>query len=240
MNTRCPSFVMVCFTALSSCASPDPEGAATTPPSPVPTATQAPPEARDSGDPEPAPPEWRFDGPILSGSNCTSAELPTWILDDAEHRVALSTDAAFTVDLAPGWSAELEQPQLLVLRAPNREQGFRPTFELFIAPVCDSVYGPAVLGRVAARAWFGTRTPDSTMHAVTEGTWPASLGGILRSLVLEVELDTPAGPQAASLYFTDYGRAETFAILAAAACPGPVPPVASERPCQSRYRAMLE
>lgn len=239
-RSRPPLFALSCVAVLASCAPRGPKTAVAPPPEPVASEPRERAAPHDSTESEPAAPEWRYDGPILTGTNCTTDDLPSWILDRDHHRMTLSADPSLSIALAEGWSADLEHPQLLVLRAPVAEQGFRPTFELFIGPVCERVDGPSVLGRIAARAWFGTRTPESTAREVSEGKWSASLGGIGRSLILEVELDTPAGPREASLYFTDYGRAQTFAIYAAAACPGPVPPIESEGQCQQRYRALLE
>lgn len=235
---RCSLPAIVFVAALSSCASrSSSEREPVAPPEPASTSTEG---GSAPAEPEPATSAWRFEGPVLSGENCKNAELPTWVFDEARHRVSLSNDPSTALDFPRGWSAELEQPRLLVLRAPAPPEAFRPSFEFFIGPVCDQVDGPAVLARVAARAWATVREPASTFHAVQEGQWPASLGGIGRSLILEVELDSSAGSQAASLYFTDYARAETFAIYAVAACPGRVPPVATEGPCQSAYRALLE
>jgi hypothetical protein len=189
--------------------------------------------------PEPA---WRYQGPVISGVDCAELgdQLPNWLLDSEREQVGLSNGSSTFIALPPGWQAELEQPRLLVLRGPKEPGRFRSTFELLLGPRCARVDGSAIHARVAARAWAEVQPPEVTLRAVRDGRWSAGLGGIGKSLILEVNQETPAGSETASLYFTEYGRAKSFVIYAAAACPGPVPPVATEGPCQRAFRALVE
>jgi len=234
----------LCVVALVGCKSP-PQFAAAASPTRVSSVSPSGPSAeikadrREESQPEPG---WRYQGPVISGVDCAepSDEFPNWLLDSERERVGLSNGFSTVLALPPGWLAELEQPRLLVLRGPKEPGRFRPTFELLLGPRCARVDGSAIHARVAARAWSAVQPPEVTLRAVSEGRWSAGLGGIGKSLILEVNQDTPAGPETASLYFTEYGRAKSFVIYAAAACPGPVPPVATEGPCQRAFRALVE
>ncbi len=234
----------LCVVALVGCKSP-PHVAAAPSPTRVSSVSPSvpPPEVKadrsEESQPEPA---WRYQGPVISGVDCAELgdQLPNWLLDSEREQVGLSNGSSTFIALPPGWQAELEQARLLVLRGPKEPGRFRSTFELLLGPRCARVDGSAIHARVAARAWAEVQPPEVTLRAVRDGRWSAGLGGIGKSLILEVKQETPAGSETASLYFTEYGRAKSFVIYAAAACPGPVPPVATEGPCQRAFRALVE
>ncbi len=116
--------------------------------------------------------------------------------------------------------------------------GVRPTFELFVSPICKSYDGPTVAGRIAARTLSELSEPKATATRVKNGRWSAGLGGpVGRSLILfDVAIATSQGERKLVLYVTDLGEAKAFGVHAAAACPSP----GAAGPCEETYFAMLK
>src|SRR5690606_9137587 len=104
--------------ALSGCASRTSDSGRLVRPETASTSTVSTSTEGDTVPPEAEPAAWRFEGPALSGKNCGEEALPVWVFDGATRRATLSVDPSVVFEVPPDWSAELEQPGLLVLRAP--------------------------------------------------------------------------------------------------------------------------
>ena len=177
---------------------------------------------------------------LMPGTKCKRAAMPRWVVDAARNTASLQ-EAGYQVTLPKGYAASLERPDLVVVTAPSGNGGVRPTFELFVSPICKSYDGPTVAGRVAARTLSEWSEPKATARQVKNGRWSAGLGGpVGRSLILfDVAIATGRGERKLVLYVTDLGEAKTFGVHAAAACPSAGPPDA-EGPCEETYFAMLK
>jgi hypothetical protein len=177
---------------------------------------------------------------LMPGTKCKKATMPKWVVDTARNTASLP-DAGYHVTLPKGYAARLERPDLVVVTAPSATEGLRPTFELFVSPICKSYDGPAVAGRIAARTLSEVSEPKTTATQVKNGRWSAGLGGpVGRSLILfDVAIATSQGARKLVLYVTDLGEAKSFGVHAAAACASPGAPGTSG-PCEETYFAMLK
>jgi hypothetical protein len=178
---------------------------------------------------------------VLPGTDCAKVTLPTWTYDASDRRIRLSDDGvAFRVP--SGWSATIEQPNLVVVSSPAPTTGARPTFEVFASPVCKTYDVPRVHERVAARAMKGVLAPDEAKRQVAQGRWSAGLGGpVGRSIILfDVTLNTTRGKQILVLYGTDYGESEDVGVHAAAACPKERLGDHEQNACEKAYFEMLD
>jgi hypothetical protein len=176
----------------------------------------------------------------LAGTDCAEATLPTWTYDPAARRLSLSQgDLSFRVP--SGSVATIERPTLVVVAWPPDARGARPTFELFVSPLCKTYALPPVQARVAARAMRDVLAPRTTAERVLDGGWSAGMGGpVGMSVVLfDVKLETPRGEQLLDVWGTDYGETKTFGVHAAAACPKERPGDREENACERAYFEML-
>jgi hypothetical protein len=179
-------------------------------------------------------------GDLMPGTKCKKATMPKWVVDAALNTASLP-DAGYKVTLPKGYAARLERHDLVVLTAPSEIGAVRPTFEIFVSPICKSYDGPTVAGRIAARTLSGLSEPKATAARVKNGRWSGGLGGpVGRSLILfDVAIATSQGERKLVLYVTDLGEAKTFGVHAAAACPSPGAP-GTTGPCEETYFAMLK
>jgi hypothetical protein len=177
---------------------------------------------------------------LLPGTKCKKAAMPAWTLG-ADQRTAQITGAPYRVTVPPGFTARLERPDLVVVTAAQSADGVRPTFELFVSPLCKSYDAPKVSQRLAARGLSGLLPPPATAAQVAKGRWSGGLGGPVGvSLILyDVEVKTDKGARKLVLYVTDTGSTKTFGIHGAAVCPSPGSP-AKTGPCEESYFALLQ
>jgi hypothetical protein len=197
------------------------------------------PAATAGGDKRPDP-DLTAGRDLMAGTKCKKATMPKWVVDAARNTASLP-NADYRVVLPRGYAARLERPDLVVVTAPSATGGIRPTFELFVSPICKSYDGPTVAGRIAARTLSEISEPKETATKVKNGRWSAGLGGpVGRSLILfDVAIATSQGERKLVLYVTDLGEAKSFGIHAAAACDSPGSP-GTTGPCEETYFAMLK
>jgi hypothetical protein len=197
------------------------------------------PVASGGGDKRPDP-DLTAGRDLMPGTRCKKATMPKWVIDATRNTASLP-GAGYQVTLPRGYAARLERPDLVVVTAPAEIGGVRPTFELFVSPLCKSYDGPTVAGRIAARTLSGVLEPKATATQVKDGRWSAGLGGpVGRSLILfDVAVAASQGQRKLVLYVTDLGEANSFGVHAAAACPSPSAP-GTDSPCEETYFAMLK
>ena len=191
---------------------------------------------------DPAPPPYDFTGgrALLPGTGCKKEPMPAWTVA-ADQRTAQITGAAYRLMMPPGFTARLERPDLVVVSAVKAVDGVRPTFELFVSPLCKSYDAPKGAQRIAARSLTELLAPKATAAQVEKGRWSGGMGGPVGvSLILfDVAVKTDKGERKLVLYVTEAGATKTFGIHAAAACPSPGSP-AKQGPCEDSYFALLK
>lgn len=193
-----------------------------------------------AGSDKPPDPDLTAGRDLMPGARCKKATMPKWVIDAARNTASLP-DAGYHVTLPKGYAARLERPDLVVVSAPSETGGIRPTFELFVSPICKSYDGPAVAGRIAARTLSAVQESKATAKQVKDGRWSGGLGGpVGRSLILfDVAVATRQGERKLVLYVTDLGEAKSFGVHATAGCPSSGPP-GTDGPCEETYFAMLK
>jgi hypothetical protein len=177
---------------------------------------------------------------LMPGTKCKKAAMPTWTLA-ADQQSAQITGAPYRVTLPPGFTARLERPDLVVVTAAKSADGVRPTFELFVSPLCKSYDAPKVSQRIAARGLTELLPPQATAAQVAKGRWSGGLGGPVGVSVIfyDVGVKTDKGERKLVLYVTDVGTTQTYGIHGAAVCPSPGSP-AKLGPCEESYFALLQ
>jgi hypothetical protein len=186
------------------------------------------------------------EAPVMPGKRCGDGKkLPAFEIDSAKRRVRL-VHGGFAADLPKGWTATLERPELVVLSAPTAVAGVRPTFELFVSPVCAIYDQPFAARRVAGRGFAGLMSAQETATQIQNGRFSAGLGGpVGRSFILsDVTLRTKSGERTVSLYETHLGDAKSFGLHASAVCPvekrKPGAEPAAYGACEETYFGMLK
>jgi hypothetical protein len=183
--------------------------------------------------------------PVMLGTKCVAARLPTFEIDPVGQRVRL-VGGGVSLPLPKGWSASLERPELVVISAPQSIEGLRPVFEVFVAGVCVTYDQPLAARRVAARGLAALMTEADTTAQIQHGHWSTDLGGpVGRSLILsDVRLRTRRGERTVAVYATHLLDAATFSLHASAVCPAqeakPGAKPGDLGPCPKTYFAMLQ
>jgi hypothetical protein len=177
---------------------------------------------------------------LMPGTKCKKAAMPAWTLA-ADQRGAEIAGANYHVSFPPGFTARLERPGLVVVTAAKSSDGVRPTFELFVSPLCKSYDAPKVSQRIAARGLTELLPPQATAAQVAKGRWSGGLGGPVGVSVIfyDVGVKTDKGERKLVLYVTDVGSTQTFGIHGAAVCPSPGS-LAKQGPCEDSYFALLQ